>query len=383
MRLVKPWYTHPMSEVISLLRDLVAVDSTSTRSNVPIIDVLERRVSAVGLSTSRQRYVDDAGVEKQNLIASTGVGLPELALVGHSDCVPFDSAWTEALTLTERNGLLYGRGACDTKAFISCAIVAMSRVKAKLTRPAMLIFTADEELGCVGAKKLLDAGLGKAKRAMVGEPTSLRPIRANKGYCLAEVEVHGKEGHSAYPDTGASAVFRAARLIARLETYSRTTLRQTVDATFEPPFGTLNVGLLSGGKAKNVIPGSVRFTLEWRPLPNQSVNVVLEALEHLARECGEADPTFSMTVKPLRLDRGFSTDASADLVTFLSSQTGKPSDTVAFGTEGPQLAALGAVPVVFGPGDITVAHQTGEHVPIDELLRCAEVMEAALLHFAG
>ncbi len=372
-----------MSEVISLLRDLVAIDSTSTKSNVPIIDALDRRLTALGLVTERQRYVDDAGVEKQNLLATAGQGVPELALVGHSDCVPFDAGWAEALSLTERSGFLYGRGACDTKAFIACAVVAMSKAKAKLTKPAMLVFTADEELGCVGAKKLLEAGKGRARRALVGEPTSLRPIRANKGYCLAEVEVHGKEGHSAYPDTGASAVFRAARFLSKLEQYSRTTLREHTDAAFAPPFGTLNVGLLSGGKAKNVIPGLVRFTLEWRPLPGQDVNVVLDAVERLRRECVAEDATFTLTVKPLRLDRGFATAPEADLVTFIAGQTGKAADTVAFGTEGPQLAALGAVPVVFGPGDITVAHQTGEHVPVAELLRCAEVMEAALLHFAG
>ncbi|MCA3014679.1 MAG: acetylornithine deacetylase [Myxococcaceae bacterium] len=337
----------------------------------------------MGLRTERQRYVDGAGVEKQNLLACTGEGLPELALVGHSDCVPFDASWSEALRLTERDGRLYGRGACDTKAFIACAVVALARAKAKLSRPAMLVFTADEELGCVGAKKLLEAGKGRARRALVGEPTSLRPIRANKGYCLAEVEVHGKEGHSAYPDTGASAVFRASRLLSKLERYSRTALREETLAAFEPPFATLNVGVLSGGKAKNVIPGQVRFTLEWRPLPGQDVNVVLDAVERLRLECVADDPAFSMTVTPLRLDRGFSTPPDADLVTFISSQTGRAPDTVAFGTEGPQLAALGAVPVVFGPGDITVAHQTGEHVPVAELLRCAEVMEAAFLHFAG
>lgn len=369
--------------MIETLRDLVAVDSTSTKSNVPVIDVLERRCQAMGLSTQRQRYVDDAGVEKHNLLATTGPGLPELALVGHSDCVPFDTAWTEALTLTERDGMLYGRGACDTKAFIACALVAMARAKPKLTKPALLAFTADEELGCVGAKKLVEAKLGQARRALVGEPTSLRPIRANKGYCLAEVEVHGKEGHSAYPDTGASAVFRAARLLTRLEQYSRTTLRETTDGAFVPPFGTLNVGIAAGGKAKNVIPGAFRFTLEWRPLPGQDVNVVLDALETLKTACIAEEPGFSMTVKPLRLDRGFATDVEADLVKFISSQTGRAADTVSFGTEGPQLKALGAVPVVFGPGDITVAHQTGEHVPKTELLRCAEVMEAALLHFAG
>jgi acetylornithine deacetylase len=372
-----------MSDVIALLRELVAIDSTSTKSNVLIIDALDRRLTALGLTTQRQRYVDDAGVEKQNLLATTGPGLPELALIGHSDCVPFDASWSEALTLTERGDFLYGRGSCDTKAFIACAVTAISRVKNTLTKPVMLVFTADEELGCVGAKKLVEGGLGKAKRALIGEPTSLRPIRANKGYCLAEVEVHGKEGHSAYPETGASAVFRAARLLTRLERFSLTTLREVTDAAFAPPFATLNVGLVSGGKAKNVIAGAARFTLEWRPLPGQDVNVVLDGLERIRRECVAEDASFTMTVKPLRLDRGFATDPSADLVTFITSQTGKTSDTVAFGTEGPQLVALGAVPVVFGPGDITVAHQTGEHVPTKEFVRCAEVMEAALLHFAG
>jgi acetylornithine deacetylase len=372
-----------MSETISLLRELVAIDSTSTKSNVPIIDVLERRVAAIGLRTERQRYVDEAGVEKHNLIASTGSGLPELMLVGHSDCVPFDSGWSEALLLTQRDDVLFGRGACDTKAFLACAVTAMGAVARRLTKTAGLIFTADEELGCVGAKKLVEGGLGRCKRAMIGEPTSLRPIRANKGYCLAELEVHGKEGHSAYPDTGASAIFRAARFLTRLEAFSRVGLRAVTDSTFDPPFATLNVGVMSGGKAKNVIAGSVRMTLEWRPLPNQHVDEVLAAVESIRQACVEEDAGFKLTVKPLRLDRGFTTLTTDALVAFLENQTGKHPDTVAFGTEGPQLVALGAAPVVFGPGDITVAHQTGEHVPIRELLRCEEVMRAALVHFAG
>jgi acetylornithine deacetylase len=373
--------------LLSLLKELVAIDSTSTRPNAPIIDLLDRRLSAAGFACERQRYVDDAGVEKVNLLARLNTAGPtdlaELALVGHSDCVPFDPAWKEALTLTERDGLLYGRGACDTKAFIACAVTAAERVRAKLKKPVLLAFTADEELGCVGAKKLVEAGRALTRRAIIGEPTSLRPIRANKGYCLAEVEVRGREGHSAYPDTGASAVFRAARLLGKLESYAMTGLRVQRDETFAPSHASLNVGLISGGKAKNVIPGQVRFTLEWRPLPSQAVEEVLHTVERLIAECAREEPGFEATIKPLRMDRGYDTRADADVVQFLSAQSGKATDTVSFGTEGPQLAALGAVPVVFGPGDITVAHQTGEHVPKAELVRAAEILEAALLHFAG
>jgi acetylornithine deacetylase len=371
------------TELVSLLRELVAIDSTSTRTNLPIIEALQQRLVALGFSCEVQRYRDEAGVEKANLIGQLGAGLPELALVGHSDCVPFDASWTEALNLTEREGKLFGRGSCDTKAFIACALTAAARTKGKLNKPFMLIFTADEELGCVGAKKLLEAGKGKTKRAIIGEPTSLRPIRANKGYCLAEIEVQGKEGHSAYPDTGASAIFRGARLLSRIERYAKGPLREQTHPDFVPSFGTLNVGMASGGKAKNVIPGQMKMTLEWRPLPNQSTEFVLKAVEQLIEECKAEEPGFVATVRPIRMDRGYDTAADADVVTFLEKASGKKTDTVSFGTEGPQLSALGAVPVVFGPGDITVAHQTGEHVPVDELQRAAEILEAAVLHFCG
>ena len=368
---------------MSLLRELVAIDSTSTCTNLPMVEVLQRHLVALGFACEVQRYLDDAGVEKANLIGQLGTGLPELALVGHSDCVPFDASWKDALTLTERDGRFFGRGACDTKAFIACALTAAFETRGRLTKPFMLLFTADEELGCVGAKKLLEAGKGKTRRAIIGEPTSLRPIRANKGYCLAEIDVQGQEGHSAYPDTGASAIFRGARLLTRLERYANGKLREQTHPDFTPAFGTLNVGIASGGKAKNIIPGHMRLTLEWRPLPNQPTELVLRAVEGLIDECRAEDPGFSATVRPLRMDRGYDTPPAADVVQFLAKASGHAPETVSFGTEGPQLAALGAVPVVFGPGDITVAHQTGEYVPGDELHRAAEILEAAVLHFCA
>lgn len=369
--------------LVSLLRDLVAIDSTSTKSNVPLVAALEPRLAALGFACERHHYVDEAGVAKVNLLATLGTGLPELALVGHTDCVPFDEAWREALTLTERDGQLYGRGACDTKGFIAAALTAAAATRGRLTKPLLLCFTADEEQGCLGAKKLLEAGKGRTKRAIIGEPTALTPIRANKGYCLAEVEVRGKEGHSAYPDTGASAIFRAARWLERLEAYGRGELRVERHSDFAPPYATLNVGVIQGGRAKNVIPGSCRFTLEWRPLPTQGVDAVLKAAEAIRDVLANDEPGFEASVRPLRMDRGFDTPADADVVRFLAQATGAAPATAAFGTEGPQFAALGATPVVFGPGDITVAHQTGERVPKAQLARTAQVLEAALLHFCA
>jgi len=368
--------------LVSLLTELVAIDSTSTSSNAPVVEVLERRLTAQGFTCERQRYVSD-GVEKVNLLATLGDGLPELALVGHTDCVPFDPAWKEALTLTERDGRLYGRGACDTKGFIAAAVIAAERAKDELGKPLLLVFTADEELGCLGARNLLEAQKAKCRRAIIGEPTGLTPIRANKGYCLAEVTLKGKEGPSAYPDTGVSAIFHAARVVQRLEAFSLGALRGETDDAFSPPYATLNVGVIHGGKAKNIIPGECRFTLEWRPLPGQSVEAVLDFVRAALADLKKEDDSFDGTVTPLRTDHGYDTKKDADVVTFLAQKTGNAASTAAFGTEGPQFQALGATPVVFGPGDITDAHQTGENVEVAQLRTCADVLTEAVRHFCG
>jgi acetylornithine deacetylase len=378
----------PRARLLDLLEELVAIDSTSSRPNGPVLDLLEPLLSAQGFSCVRLRYEDAAGVAKQNLLATparhAGAEQSELVLVGHTDCVPFDAGWTEALQLTERDGKLFGRGACDTKGFIACAVVAAERTRAAtLPKPVGLVFTADEEVGCVGAKKLVDEQFLRARYAVVGEPTQLEPIRAHKGYCLAEVEVVGKEGHSAYPDSGASAIFGAARLVQKLEAFAHGALAAQTDVRFSPPFTTLNVGVIQGGKAKNIIPGSCRFTLEWRPVPTQPVGDVPKELLRLIEECKRESPGFQARVTVLREDAGVDTSEHSELVRFLSLEASKAPGTVAFGTEAPLLTALGAEAVVFGPGDIRVAHQTGEFVPVLDLLACEAILERTILRFAA
>src|SRR5438128_10531822 len=209
----------------------------------------------MGLKARRLPYRDENGIEKAHLVVLAGTEFTsvtevELALVGHTDTVPYDPNWTEALNLTESDGKLYGRGACDTKAFIATVLTAVAKVNLRdLLRPVALIFTADEEAGLIGAKRLADSQALRARYSIVGEPTSLRPMRAGKGYCLAEISVRGHEAHSAYPQLGASAIFRAARLINRLEEIAED-LKSEARAEFDPPCTTLNVGLIEGGTAK-------------------------------------------------------------------------------------------------------------------------------------
>jgi acetylornithine deacetylase len=366
------------------LAELVAIDSVSSRSNSEIVDYLAQRSEAIGLRVKRLPYTDERGIEKTNLIALAGTEFSkdppkvELALVGHTDTVPYDPNWTDALNLTERDGKLYGRGACDTKAFIAAALTAVETVDRKqLAKPLALIFTADEEIGLIGVKRLAEARAINSRYAIVGEPTSLRPMRAGKGYCLAEIMIKGREGHSAYPALGSSAVFGAARLIAAIERIAGE-LESEQHSAFDPPFTTLNVGLVRGGTAKNVIAGECRFTLEWRPIPGQDPKRLLDLVFAAVEEVKKRHPDFVCEVDAARADEGFETSPDSTPVTMLEDISGNKAGTVAFGTEAAQLTELGAEAVVFGPGDIRVAHRTGEFVPVAELEACVKILEQAI-----
>ncbi|HEV2914890.1 MAG TPA: acetylornithine deacetylase [Pyrinomonadaceae bacterium] len=372
-------------KVEETLAQLVAIDSVSARSNAQVIAYAAARAEAAGMRVQFHPYTDAHGVEKINMIAHTCAASPEveveLALVGHTDTVPYDANWSEALNLTARDGKLYGRGACDTKGFIAAAITAIERYKVRdLRRAVALVLTADEEVGCLGAKRLAETRALSARYSIVGEPTGLQPVRAGKGYCLAEIMVRGREGHSAYPALGASAIFRAARLITRLEDIAEA-LHDERHGGFDPPHTTLNVGVVQGGTAKNIIAGECRFTLEWRPVPGQKASRVLDLLRAGIEAERSRDPEFDCQLSVSRIDEGMETAEHSTLVRLLEEATGKPSGTISFGTEAPDMQRLGAETVVLGPGDIRVAHRTGEFVPVAELQQCVAILARAIEHF--
>jgi acetylornithine deacetylase len=371
--------------VESTLAELVRIDSSSSKSNGAVVEYALARAVAAGMRARVTSYRDERGVEKFQMLAfapSEGEEV-ELAFVGHTDTVPFDKAWTQALSLTESEGRLYGRGACDTKGFIAAALTAIEETDVRsLKRTLALVLTADEEVGCLGAKRLAESKPFRVRHAVVGEPTSLQPVRAGKGYCLADVTVRGREGHSAYPHLGASAVMRAARLITRVERIAEELKAEGHDS-FDPPQTTVNVGLVAGGTAKNIIAGECRFTLEWRPVPGQRPEHVAELLEREVESLRSEDESFDCTVRVTRLDAGAETKADAPLVRALEEATGKQAGAVSFGTEAPQLAELGADAVVFGPGDIRVAHRTGEFVPVGELREAVGVLRGLIERFCA
>ena len=167
----------------------------------------------------------------------------------------------------------------------------------------------------------------------------------------------GKEGHSAYPEKGARPSWTRATCWCG-SAKQRGSWRRTRTRPSNPPFTTINVGTIAGGKARNIIPGHCTFPVEWRPIPGRDPDIVPAMLQRAIEKSG-ADATFSVT----RGDDGVATDPDAAIVRFLERETGHKAESIPFGTELPQITALGAQGCVCGPGDIKVADRTGEFVP--------------------
>ena len=361
-----------MKAVVQHLSNLIRIPSPSFLSNRPIIDYAVTALHKAQWHTRQIIYRDAAGVEKVNLIAAPPHQDPddttaELALMCHTDTVPYSADWPEALEPLLADGLLHGCGACDVKGFLACLLTSIAESDpSTLIDGLRLILTADEEIGCVGAAHLVASGLIQPRRVVIGEPTSLHPARAGKGYCLAEVTVFGEEAHSPHPQKGKSAIYSAARLVTAIEEYS-SLLAEEQHPFFSPSFTTLNIGTIQGGTAKNIIPGRCRFQLEWRPIPGQAGDTVPAAVLKIADTLKRADPNFQCDFKILRQQTGFESPASSKLVRSIEAITGRAATSIPFGSEAGLLAPLAEEVIVFGPGDMKTAHSSRECVPLDEL----------------
>jgi len=370
-----------MKTVVDHLCQLIRIPSPSAVSNRPLVDYAATSLRALGWSMRELPYRDAAGIEKVNLIAAppgqdVEVRDVDLVFMCHTDTVPFAPDWQGALKPDFDAGMLHGCGSCDVKAVLACLLSAAAQSDTWI-EGLRIVLTAEEEIGCIGAARLFDQNVIRPRRMVIGEPTSLHPARAGKGYCLAEVTVFGKEAHSAHPGQGVSAICQAARLIRAIEDLS-TSLAEEKHEFFDPAFTTINIGTIEGGTAKNVVPGLCRFQLEWRPIPSQPADRVLSDVAQIIAQLQKVDSDFRAELKPQRQQPGFETPEDASLVRRLTLLTGREPVSIPFGSEASIFAPVAEEIVVIGPGDMRTAHSNRECVPVAELEEAVQCVRALM-----
>jgi len=372
-----------------LLARLVAFDTTSRNSNLPLADFLCDYLDRPGVRVERNPSADGT---KANVIAWIGPA-PEgdrrgLVLSGHMDVVPAEEAgWrSDPFTLADAGDRFVARGACDMKGFLAVAAnLAAELDPAQLRAPLALVFTYDEEVGTLGAKRLTETyeeARALPRSAIIGEPTSLRVARAHKGHFKMRVTLHGVAAHSGYPHLGANAIEPAGRVV---EALSR--LRRELETESPPhrelfpevPFVPLNVGTIHGGAAINVVPDRCVVELGVRPLPGlDSAELVLR----VARAVRAAAAPFSPEVELLSDSPPMLLDEAAPIHRHLRALVGQSAEaTVSFATDAGWLQQLGMDCAVFGPGSIEAAHKPNEHLPKDEFAAARGLLERTVQHF--
>lgn len=374
-----------------ILAELVSFDTTSRNSNLELIGWVRAYLDGWGVHVRESRNAEGG---KANLHAVIGpVQSGGLALSGHVDTVPVDGqVWaTDPFRLTDRGGRLTARGATDMKGFVACMLAAVPDLVGEARqRPVHLFITFDEETDCSGAHCLVDdleaSGL-KPALCIVGEPSLLAPITAHKGRLAVAVEVRGMACHSSDPRRGVNAVQEAARAVAwladeaaRLETEGR-----RVDG-FDPPWTTTQVGLMSGGAILNIVPESARFELEWRTVPGDDWNAMLERMvSHveatLVPRMKAVDPSCGFTFEVRNELPPLSLADSHPLAALVGAASGTGSNRpgkVSYGTEAGIYQDAGIASMVCGPGDIARAHKPDEWIGGDELDACDGFLRRAV-----
>lgn len=361
---------------LTLLERLIAFPTVSHRSNLELSDFIANALDAPALRVHQQASGDGS---KRNLVIEIGPQVdPEkrdgLVLSGHMDVVPAnESQWqSDPFALRDAGARLYGRGTADMKGFIALAVsLAAEFARRSLTSPLVLVLTRDEEVGTRGARQLaMEWSRALPRNAVIGEPTSLRPVRMHKGHASFRVELHGRAAHSAYPHLGKNAIGLAAKTVAALEGLAdelRDERAPTSRFFGDVPFVPLNVGTIAGGRAINIVPDACCLEFGLRALPGMDTEALFArvrerlaaALPSGAYECELVDES-----PPLLLD------AEAPIHRHVCELMGSSVDEGAsYATDGGWLQQLGLDCLIWGPGSIEDAHRPNEFVTRGELER--------------
>ncbi|EJZ58817.1 ArgE [Pseudomonas fluorescens R124] len=374
---------------VALLRTLVGFDTTSRESNLQLIEFVRDYLAGFDVPCE---LIYNAERSKANLFATIGPAeQPGIVLSGHTDVVPVDGQpWTvPPFELSEHDGKLFGRGTADMKGYIACVLALVpALVAAELRMPVHIALSYDEEVGCLGVRSLLaelEQRPVKPLLCIIGEPTELKPVLGHKGKLAMRCDVHGHPCHSAYAPLGVNAIEYAAELIGELGRIGQQLKApEHHDARFDPPYSTVQTGVISGGKALNIVPADCRFDFEIRALPSQDATQVAQQLQAYAEQqvlprMRAVSEHSAIRFSELSAYPGLATDAQSQAAELIAAFCGsREFGTVAFGTEGGLFDAAGIPTVVCGPGSMDQGHKPDEFVSRAQLDACDAMLQRML-----
>lgn len=371
---------------IERYRNLIAIPTVSSLvpeedlSNKALIDLLASWLADFGFKTDIIKV--EGSRDKYNLLATYGEGEGGLLLVGHTDTVPFDDGkWTfDPFKLTEKDGKLYGLGTADMKGFFAFIVEVVSKIDlSKLTKPLRILATADEETTMLGAKTFAQHTHIRPDCAVIGEPTSLKPIRAHKGHVGESVRITGRSGHSSDPDRGLNAIEVMHQATSYLMNMRNELREKYCNDLFQVPYPTMNFGNIHGGDAINRICACCELQFDMRPLPNLPVEdlyaMVNEHLKPLIEQYGNL-----VEIRHLHDGiPGYECEHSAQVVQVVEKLLGEKCDAVNYCTEAPFIQQL-CPTLVLGPGSIEQAHQPDEFLELKYIEPTKELL-TKLVHY--
>ena len=376
-----------LDETRAILAELIGFQTISADGNLDLILYLQEILGRLGARIEVSR--DETG-SKANLFATIGPDIDGgVILSGHTDVVPVEGQdWaTDPFQAHDDGQRIYGRGACDMKAFLACALaLAPKAAEADLKRPLHLAFTYDEEVGCLGARVMLTAlaESGRRPRAcIIGEPTSMQVIEGHKGCHEYTTEFSGLEGHGSRPELGVNAVEFAARYVTELIRVKEELQEHPPEASpFAPPWTTVSVGRITGGIAHNVIPNLCQVDWEFRPVTGSDAAYVYWHMHEYAErelipQMRAVDPAAGIVTLTIGEVTGLQPMPNSEAVELANELTGgdKERGVVSFGTEAGLFQEIGIPTVICGPGSIAQAHKPDEFVSYDQLEECLGMIE--------
>jgi acetylornithine deacetylase len=378
----------PLTRAKTLLAKLVGFPTVSDRSNLDLIAFVADYLRGLGLNP---RLAPNAAGDKAALLVTFGPDVEGgLVLSGHTDVVPVEGQpWTsDPFRLREAEGKLYGRGACDMKGFVACALAAAPDfLAARLEKPIHLLLSYDEETTCLGSLDFIGrfgVDLPRPAAVIVGEPTGMQVADAHKGVATFRTQVAGVEAHSAQPALGANAISAACEIVVEIDRLGRELETQpSADARFDPPYATYHVGVIQGGVARNILARECAFGWEFRGLPGMSSAAAMAKVQRfvdavaLPRLRGHSpQPTIATTmdvgVPGLGPEPG---SRAASLALRLARANA--TIAVSFATEAGHFQLARLPTVVCGPGSIAQAHRPDEYVAIEQLGQCLSFLARA------